>query len=923
MSRFSIFETKSTIRSPKIDNIFYQLKERDGSFYLAVTDSKGKEVSTSYKYYESPHREILLTINNILETQLNTLNVNNILSGSVRVQDHPYLLDQLVKSNTLVDQKMNKITVEDSNSEVSIHISKSKNEYIPEIFLNGEKYDCKEMSFLTSSHLFHKDSNVICKCSDISGNIDHLKPFLHSFPESFLQMYLSLILSHLGKINIVLDDYRFINCGAKHSKPALFFDKVDSDLSLYMRLSSIIEGFDNSFLDNLDLLKACNINHKSKTIQIYDIVYDDIGSHITKISKKLNSLVKKNKLDVSFMVDDGNIVVPKDLTEKFLEQSIYELVEEYKIFGFDNLSSFKIKRVKPKVSFSFSGSGIDFLEGTASVNLNGEEISIAQLIDQYKNNKYISLSDQSKGIIDKSYMQKLCRIFKGDSDKFKWSFFDLPVVNDIIEEKITNDAFNKSREIFDGFNKIEEISLDKVKVKAQLRDYQKEGIKWMSYLHNNNLGGCLADDMGLGKTVQAIGLLSTIYPKEKKPTLILLPKTLLFNWENELKKFFPKCSYYSFYGKNDDIKEASKHSIILSTYGKCRNKINDLKKIDFYYVILDESQIIKNVNSNISKAVMLLQSRHRLALSGTPIENNLLELYALFRFLNPSMFGSIKEFQSLYQNPIQKEQDELSSAELRLKIYPFILRRLKQDVLKQLPDKIEKTMIVEMSKEQKEFYEQRRDYYQKLIGDTISDVGIEKSQMTIFQALTELRQIASVPESKNSQISSTPKREMVIEEARDAISNGHKILIFANFLSAIESISEDLSNSGIEHIVMTGKTSNREVLVNSFQNDPSVKVFLATIKTGSVGLNLTAADTVFIYDPWWNKSIENQAMDRSHRIGQQKKVMCYKFITKDTIEEKILELQKVKSNMINQLIKSDQSSFKSLTTDDINTLLSK
>ena len=402
---------------------------------------------------------------------------------------------------------------------------------------------------------------------------------------------------------------------------------------------------------------------------------------------------------------------------------------------------------------------------------------------------------------------------------------------------------------------------------------------------------------------------------------ILLPKTLLFNWQSEIDKFFPNCSYYIYYGKDDDIKEAKKHSIILSTYGKCRNSIKILKEIQFHYVILDESQSIKNIQSNISKAVMLLKAEHRLALSGTPIENNLLELYALFRFLNPAMFKSAQDFQSLYINPIQKEKDESAAKELRLKIYPFILRRIKRDVLTELPDKIEKVMWVEMSKEQKSLYEQQRIHYQQVIKENISDKGIGKSQMTIFQALTELRQIASVPESKTIQSIRAPKRDLLLDEIKDAIANDHKILIFVNFLQAVESISQDLAENGIEHVAMTGATQNRKTLVDSFQSDPNIKVFIATLKTGSLGLNLVAADMVFIYDPWWNQSVENQAIDRTHRMGQKKTVMCYRFITKDSIEEKILKLQDMKTNMINQLIQADQSNFKSLSEQDIEYLL--
>jgi SNF2 family DNA or RNA helicase len=427
----------------------------------------------------------------------------------------------------------------------------------------------------------------------------------------------------------------------------------------------------------------------------------------------------------------------------------------------------------------------------------------------------------------------------------------------------------------------------------------------------------------LGKTLQAITLLSEIYPKEKKPSLIVMPKSLLFNWENEIAKFNPKLSFYTYYGNQRNLDEAMKHHLVFTTYAMLRNDIEAFKEEEFYYVMLDESQNVKNLNAQTTKAVMLMQSKHRLALSGTPIENNLGELYALFRFLNPAMFGSAEEFNIHYALPIQKNNDKEAIAGLRKKIYPFILRRLKKDVLKELPDKIEQTLFVEMTDEQKLFYEQRRQYYYQTIRNQIAENGVQKSQFFILQALSELRQIASVPESKTDGQIISPKRELLVEQVLDAAANGHKVLIFANFIAAIETISEELHNAGIEYVAMTGATRDRQSLVSRFQSDPQCKVFLMTLKTGGVGLNLTAADMVFIFDPWWNKAAENQAIDRSHRIGQSKSVMSYKLITKGTIEEKILLLQEKKKELFDNIISSDSASIKALDENDVEFILGK
>ncbi|MEA1973436.1 MAG: DEAD/DEAH box helicase, partial [Candidatus Cloacimonadota bacterium] len=353
-----------------------------------------------------------------------------------------------------------------------------------------------------------------------------------------------------------------------------------------------------------------------------------------------------------------------------------------------------------------------------------------------------------------------------------------------------------------------------------------------------------------------------------------------------------------------------------------RNDIQILSKKKFLYLILDESQKIKNTATKISKAVMLLNGKHRLALSGTPIENNLRELYSLFRFLNPAMFGSLKEFDKYYTIPIQKNNDETVMNELRRKIYPFILRRLKKDVAKDLPPKMEQTLYIEMDSAQKKYYEQRRAFFVESIKSQVGKNGIKKSQFFIFQALSELRQIATMPELKNESLKSSAKKEMLIEQIQDVSAIGHKALVFSNYVGTLEIISEELNKAGIEHLVMTGSTRDRKTLVQRFQDDNEIKVFLMTLKTGGVGLNLTKADYVYLLDPWWNVAAENQAVDRTHRIGQKKTVFSYKMITKDTIEEKILLLQQKKAELFDNIISSDGASVKFLSESDIDYLLS-
>jgi len=456
---------------------------------------------------------------------------------------------------------------------------------------------------------------------------------------------------------------------------------------------------------------------------------------------------------------------------------------------------------------------------------------------------------------------------------------------------------------------------------VKMRDYQKEGVRWLKYLYDNSFGGCLADDMGLGKTLQAISLLSFIYPKTKTPSLIIMPKSLLTNWQNELEKFNPNLSFYLYYGGSRDAKEFKKYNIILTTYALVRNDIEKLRDIKFDSIILDESQNIKNVESKISKAVMLLEAKHKFALSGTPIENSLFELYSLFRFINGGLFSTLADFKRDYAVPIQGDANEEVAKILKAKISPFLLRRLKKDVLKDLPAKQEQVVYVDMDESHKKFYNQKRDYYKEMLDQQISMNGIDKSKFVILQAFNDLRQIASAPELKSENTIMSSKIEALFEMLEDIILNNHKVLIFANFLGSLDLISQKANELGYEHLLMTGSTRNRQELVDKFQNDKDIKLFLMTLKVGGVGLNLTEADYVFIFDPWWNKSAENQAVDRTHRMGQKNTVFSYKMITKGTIEEKILELQSQKQDMTDMIISGEDGGLKQLSSSDLDYIL--
>ena len=400
-----------------------------------------------------------------------------------------------------------------------------------------------------------------------------------------------------------------------------------------------------------------------------------------------------------------------------------------------------------------------------------------------------------------------------------------------------------------------------------------------------------------------------------------MPRSLLFNWQDELKKFAPQLTYYTYYGTQRDLDEALKHQLILTTYALVRNDIEQFREQQFHYIILDESQNIKNLSSQTTQAVLLLNGEHRLALSGTPIENNLTELYSLYRFLNPAMLGTPEEFNRTYATPIQHQADKETTESLRRKIFPFMLRRLKKDVLTELPDRMEQTLYVEMEADHLRFYEERRRYYEQAIRQSIKAQGIEKSQMMMFQALSELRRIASVPESLSDGSIASPKIPLLCEQVEEAVTGGHKVVIFFNFIAGIELVGERLTELGIDYATMTGSTRERRAVIERFQNDAGCRAHHMTLKTGGVGLNLTVADTVYIFEPWWNKAAEEQAINRLHRIGQKAKVMSYALITRDTIEEKIRLLQQQKQDLADSLITGDSAITKRLTEEDIKYIL--
>lgn len=903
------------------NEIYFMLSSDENGGYIKAVDSQKEKISNFSDYdIQDEHIQTIVDILQDVETDDFFSGWGDVSSTKeLYLEDAGQFIYNLKNIDNFVDENFNKILWSFEENTLTLKIREIEGDEFnlkSELLLNKKYFDFQ----IISENLIYR-KGVIYSFDNFIDDIRFIKELNTEISKENIEGYLSLANHYIKDLEIDYLDYTIEERSEIEGVPQLSIEKISKDNSLFLKVETFFSSLSDTFIKTNDLEKIIVINNLEKKVFVCEVNYKTFELVVDEIVKLLVKHQRNFSIRSGYYLDENNLlIIQEEIAKEFITKDLFQLATKYRIVGSDKLKKYNIKFIKPKLVGRLTTS-IDFLEGNLEVEIGDEKFSIIDLLNRLKKDSYIVLGDGTNAIINKKYIEKLERVFENaTSENVKISFFDLPIIEELINEKIFEDGQNPQRNFFEGIN---DISVDKnlPKINATLREYQKYGYHWITYLLENNLGACLADDMGLGKTLQAIAVITNLHKKKlSEKTLIVMPKSLVFNWESEINKFSPDLKVGIYYGTNRDMETFKNYEVILTTYGTIRNDIEELKDIKLDFVILDESQNIKNIYSQANKAIMLLNTRYRLALSGTPIENNLLELYSLFRFLNPTMLGSIENFNRYYMLPIQKDNDKNAMEELKKRIYPFILRRVKKEVLKDLPEKIEKTLFIEMNREQKRFYEERRAYYYNLVHLSIKTNGLNKSQFSILQALNELRQIASCPENKNPALYSN-KKIAVIENAIEAVKNNHKVLIFANYLSSIDSICRELSERGIKYLSMTGDTKDRHSLVDKFQNDSSYKVFVMTLKTGGVGLNLTAADTIFIYDPWWNKTVENQAIDRAYRLGQDNTVFAYKMILKDTIEEKILTLQKAKSLLIENLISDEGANFKFLSKEDIEFIL--
>ncbi|WP_257670701.1 DEAD/DEAH box helicase [Parapedobacter tibetensis] len=602
------------------------------------------------------------------------------------------------------------------------------------------------------------------------------------------------------------------------------------------------------------------------------------------------------------------------------------------VFGFNELSGNRLNPNPVNVDIKVI-SGLNWFNAVHQVRFGKKKATLKKIQAALRNkSKYVELDDGTLGILPQEWIDKFSKYFQAgeviDEETIripKTNFETLTVLYEkaMLDESVVSEV-QQYRDRLADFESISAVPVPEG-LHTTLRPYQQQGLNWLNFLDDFNFGGCLADEMGLGKTIQIIAFILSQWSKTAHNTnLIVVPATLVFNWQHELAAFAPSLNVLTLYGPNrvKTTIDFGRYEVILTSYTTLLSDIRFLKKYDFNYIFLDESQNIKNPDSQRYKAVRLLQSRNRIAISGTPFENNSFDLYGQLSFACPGLLGNKRYFGDVYAKPIDQFKNQRRRLELQNKIKPFILRRTKEQVAADLPEKVSMVLYCEMGEEQRKIYDayerEFRDYLSAISGDEL-----DRSPMNVLRGLTRLRQICNSPAllpdgMLNTAVSA--KIAMLKEQIADKAPH-HKLLIFSQFVSMLDLLRQEIDVMGIRQVWLSGSTRNRKEVVNAFQEDDDVRVFLISLKAGGTGLNLTAAEYVYLVDPWWNPAAENQAIDRTHRIGQDKKVVAVRLITPNTVEEKIAVLQETKSVLAGGLVQADDSFFKSLEKEDLMGLL--
>ncbi len=827
------------------------------------------------------------------------------------------------------------LTVAEEDASVLFHFYRNEENthYFPTIKLHGEKVDILN----NGSYLLAEDPGCIVANDvlfsfkkDVNGK--KIKPF---FKKKFVEVPRSVEETYYEKfVAPIIESFDVyakgfeIETTAVHPKPLLSFSEIKSGGGTLFDQGSELPGD--------KVLFELKFQYHEKNFKADKLQRVGVAMHKVNGSFKFQKIIRDTDIEKSILSDleergvslkNARTTLPKNqafdwlyTNKKPLEEKGFSIIQK----GSDSQKYF-LGEASIDIEIS---EGIDWFDIKSKIKFGEFEIPFAEIRRLILRGKYeLTLPDGSIAVIPETWVTEYSDLFsfvETSGDDAILNKVHVALVKNLQSGDHAKVAMSRKLERLASFEKMEDYPLPEG-FNGELREYQQAGYNWLKFLDEYAFGGCLADDMGLGKTVQTLAMLQS--EKEQNPgmtSLLIMPTSLVYNWVMEARKFAPKLKILNYTGTQrvKNTKTFSKYDLVLTSYGIARIDTELLQDFYFNYIILDESQAIKNPDSRIAQAVRKFKSRRKLILTGTPIENSTMDLWSQMSLVNPGLLGDRKYFQKEFQIPIEKKQDVGRTARLNQLVKPFLLRREKSQVAKDLPEKVENIRYCEMSTSQREYYEAEKSAFKNKIFDVIQTDGLQKSHMILLQGLTRLRQIANHPFMVNDMYEGdSGKFEDITYMIHNALGENHKLLIFSQFVKHLDLVRNHLKKEGVPFAYLDGSTKDRQGQVEKFQRENNINTFLISLKAGGLGLNLTSADYVFILDPWWNPAAEAQAVDRAHRIGQTQKVFTYKFIARDTVEEKILSLQESKLKLAGDIVTIEDQFTKKLTSEDISNLL--
>ena len=909
-----IFKESDEVNSSKELNSFYnniQHKETfiNDNIIITIEGDKNLNKRVLQKYVD-------------IITFENKVNVNKYYTKKyfkekilVRLSAFVDILDYAHKNNLKVELNNKETKLIYKNIKVDYELIEEKDYCKIEL-----KQNLKDFGFViyTANNVFIIYKNEIYKCDEkySFSEFELLETFIRNsvneikFKKEDLTTFFSLVQPKVGT-EILIADQKLFSYKPDDLKTNIYLD--------FNEKGYIVANIKFKYND----LEFNPLEEKTKNVK----------RNILQESMFLDKLRK-----TGFLLDSKNkcfVITNDDVIYKFIKIEIDKFMVTSNIYATDNFN-LKKSKINKKTSI-----GVKIDNGLLNINLNNlnyDKEELREILRKYKlKKKYHRLKDGTfVDLEENKEIEFLDNLISGTNLSYKEidDYIRLPINRTFYLEKLLdrNTSINVSVDknysnFLEKINKFENKKVPK-ELNQILRDYQKTGFKWLTNIDEFNFGGILADDMGLGKTIQVLSVILDYVnntPKHKT-SIVVCPSSLALNWYNETKKFAPNLNVIVISGdaleRERKIKKIDFYDIIITSYDLLKRDIGLYKelKFKFKFLIADEAQYIKNNNTKNARAIKQIEADTKYALTGTPIENSLNEMWSIFDLIMPGYLFTYKKFKKDFEMPIVKDNDEKSLNKLKMLIEPFVLRRTKKEVLKELPDKLTSIVNNEMTEEQKKIYLSYLAQARDELNEEIELKGFEQTRIKILALLTRLRQICCHPSLFIANYKGeSGKLNQCMELVKDGIESGHKILLFSGYTSMFKIIEEELNKNSINYLKLTGRTKVKERLnlINEFNSNENIKLFLISLKAGGTGINLTSADMVIHYDPWWNLSVENQATDRTHRIGQTKKVQVYKLITKNSIEEKIYELQKRKEELIDNMLSTNTKFINKLSKEDI------